>query len=203
MELTSLLHGAYVVAAVFGFGVMAVDMLGLLGDHDTGGDGAHGHGADGHQLSGDLDADGHHGSHGSHTSILMLLSRMRLAVYFCVGFGALGLAAEFTGPGVVRSLVWAVVGGALATFLARLMFKFQSRDVDSSLAESELLAQQAKVIIALAGTDMGKVRVQLGQMTVERYALCDNPDDEFGVDAEVEIVRISDECVYVRAVLAN
>ena len=200
MEFSSLLHGAYVVAAVFGFGVMAVDMLGLLGDHD-GAD--HGHGADGHQLSGDLDADGHHGAHGSHASILMLLSRLRLAVYFCVGFGALGLAAEFTGSGALMSLIWALVGGALAAFLARMMFKFQTRDVDSSLDESELLAQRGKVIIAVVGADMGKVRVQMGQMTLERYALCENPDDAFDVGATVEIVRTSDECVYVRGATAS
>lgn len=204
MDLSSLLHGAYVVAAVFGFGVMAIDMLGLLGDHDDGAGGhGHGHGGDGHHLSGDLDADGHHTSSGSHTSLLMLLSRLRLVVYFCVGFGGLGLAAEYTGSGLVMGLVWAVIGGALATFLARIMFRFQSRDVDSSLDESELLAQHAQVTVALRGTDMGKVRVHLGQMTLERYALCDDPADAFEVNSTVEIVRTSDECVYVSAVSSS
>jgi hypothetical protein len=202
VDVGTLVHGLFIVTAVFGVGVTAVDLLGLLGDHDDGGHhGDHGglesggH-ANGHDIGTDADiaSDGHGGAH----SLLFLLRNLRLAVYFCVGFGVLGLAAEFTGSGLIGALSWAGVGGVACAFLARAFFRFQSRDVDSSLREHELLAQPAKVIIPLSGKDMGKIRARLGQLTVERYALAESADESYTQDESVEIVRITDECVYVR-----
>jgi len=45
---------------------------------------------------------------------------------------------------------------------------------------------------------MGKVRVLIGQIIVERYALAEDAWESFRTDDLVEIVRVTDECVYVR-----
>ena len=110
------------------------------------------------------------------------------------------LVFEITGSNTLASLLWGLAAGVLSTLLARAMFRIQRRDVDSSLDESELLAQPATVIVPLSATDMGKVRMRMGQLTVERYALGEDPDDTFASNDSVENVRITPEHVYVRRI---
>lgn len=186
------LHGLYLFTTIFGVGVIAVDMLGLLGvehGHDAADGAADGGGASGE----DADGDG-----SGHTPVLSILRYLRLAVYFSLGFGPLGLVAEATGSGGLSSLLWSVPGGIAAGFLARLFFRFQQEDVDSSVREDELLLEQGRVIVPFTSRDMGKVRVRMGQIIVERYALAEDEWESFRTDDLVEIVRVTDECVYVR-----
>jgi hypothetical protein len=188
------LHGLYLFTTILGVGVIAVDMLGLLGTGDGDGDAdgvAEGDGAGGEDADGD-------GEGGGHTPVLSILRYLRLAVYFSLGFGPLGLAAEATGSGGLSSLLWSVPGGLAAGFLARLFFRFQQEDVDSSVQENELLLEQGRVIVPFSSRDMGKIRVRMGQIIVERYALAEDEWESFHTDDLVEIVRVTDECVYVR-----
>jgi len=121
------LHGLYLFTTIFGVGVIAVDMLGLLGTGDANADGdGDGGGADGEDAGGDGDG-------GAHTPVLSVLRYLRLAVYFSLGFGPLGLVAEATGSGGLSRLLWSVPGRLAAGFLARLFFRFQQQDVDSSV----------------------------------------------------------------------
>jgi hypothetical protein len=106
--------------------------------------------------------------------------------------------AEWTGASVLRSLAWAVPGGVIAAYLARLFFRFQQHDVNSQVLESELLLERAQVIVPLSNTNMGKVRIKMGQLVMERYALAEDEWETFKVDDQAEIVRVTDECVYVR-----
>jgi membrane protein implicated in regulation of membrane protease activity len=184
MDLASWLHGFYLFSTVFGVGVTAVDMLGLL---DTG----HGNG----DSNGGTD---HTGDAGGHVPLLSILRYLRMLVYFSLGFGPLGLVAEATGAGVLGSLAWAVPGGLVAALLARAFFRFQQHDVDSSVRQEELLFERAHVIVSMSHQDMGKVRLRLGQAVVERYALAEDASDAFRTDDVVEIVRVTDNCVYVR-----
>lgn len=186
------LHGLYLFTTVFGVGVTAVDMLGLLGTGESDADGA----AEGDGAGGE-DADGS-GNDGGHTPLLSILRYLRVVVYFSLGFGPLGLVAEATGSGGLASLLWSVPGGVAAGFLARLFFRFQQEDVDSSIQENELLLEQGRVIVPISNQDMGKVRVKMGQIIVERYALAEYEWESFRTDDLVEIVRVTDECVYVR-----
>jgi membrane protein implicated in regulation of membrane protease activity len=189
MVLQAWLDGLYFFATVFGVGVTAVDMLGILGNG-----GHHAHGAQGDH--GHVAHDGVH--HGAHVPLLSILRYLRMGVYFALGFGPLGLIAETTGVGVLGSLAWAVLGGIAATLLARAFFRFQQQDMDSSVRDEELLFERARVIASISGKNMGKVRVKLGQAVVERYALAEDAGEAFRTNDVVEIVRVEEDCVYVR-----
>ena len=180
----SWLHGLYLFMTVFSVGVIAIDMLGLFGTGDSDSD------------AGDLSADD--ASAGAAGSLLSMLRYVRIGTYFALGFGPVGLVAEWTGASVLRSLAWAVPGGVIAAYLARLFFRFQQHDVNSQVLESELLLERAQVIVPLSNTNMGKVRIKMGQLVLERYALAEDEWETFKVDDQAEIVRVTDECVYVR-----
>jgi membrane protein implicated in regulation of membrane protease activity len=195
-----MLHSLYIFATIFGVGVTAVDLLGLLGhdqmaDHgggDDGGDGDHGDAA--HD-----DGDHSHGDHsGSGGALLSVLRYLRTAVYFALGFGPAGLVAEATGSAALPALLWAAPAGVAAAFLARLLFRFQTKDMDSSVREEDLMFESARVIVPISHRDMGKVRARIGPVVVERYALATNADDAFGTGDVVQIVRVTDDCVYVQ-----
>jgi hypothetical protein len=185
MNSASWLHGLYIFTAVFGIGVTAVDMLGLFGDEGGESNGG---------TATDTEIQGVGGEAGPFLSILRYL---RTGVYFCLGFGPLGIVAEFLGASRLGSLAWAIAGGIVSAALARLVFRFQQHDVDSSIREDELLLERARVIVPLSHTTMGKVRVQMGQVIVERYALAEETWETFRTDDLVDIVRVTDDCVYV------
>jgi membrane protein implicated in regulation of membrane protease activity len=183
------LQGLYLFATIVGIGVTAVDMLGILGDGTEHGGGN----------GGDHDGVAHEGGpHGSHAPLVSMVRYLRMAVYFSLGFGPLGLVAQATGSAGMGSLLWAVPGGMAAAWLARAFFRFQQRDLDSTVRDEDLLFERARVIVPLSRTVMGKVRVKLGQAIVERYALAEDDEDSFRTDEVVEIVRVEDDCVYVR-----
>jgi len=185
MNSASWLHGVYIFTAIFGVGVTAVDLLGLFG-HDNGDSG------------GDIATGTEtHGAGGEAVHFLSVLRYLRTGVYFCLGFGPLGLAAEVLVSSVLGGLAWAIAGGITSAVLAGLFFRFQQHDVDSSIREAELLLERARVIVPLSHTHMGKVRAQMGQVIVERYALAEETWETFRTDDLVEIVRVTDDCVYV------
>ncbi|MDE0021514.1 MAG: hypothetical protein OXT69_09065 [Candidatus Poribacteria bacterium] len=188
-----MLIGLYWFAAILGVGVIVIDMLGLLGDDGNGMDG--GDAGD----AGDGDGDGGGESGGGGSAVLSVLRFMRIFIYFCVGFGPFGLAAMAFGSPPLVSLLWALGAGAASAFLARLFFRFQRTDLDSSLQEEELLFERATVIVPIpAGGGMGKVRVRVGQLVAERYAVSENSEESFGLDDIVSVARVTDDCVYVR-----
>lgn len=213
--LASWLHGVYLFTAIFGVGVTIVDLLGLLGnDHSGAHDTTHGgdhtdvsftgdHQAGDHQAGTHI-TDAQHGSEHSplsenhHIPILSALRYLRMIVYFSVGFGPVGLVAEATGASLLVGLIWALVTGITVTFLGRALFRFQQRDIDSSMKVEDLFLGNAKVIVSLTNQRMGKVRIQIGQSVAERYALAEDAGDSFPIDTEVQVVRVTDECVYVR-----
>lgn len=201
-----MLQGLYWFTAILGVGVTVVDLLGLIGagGQDDGGQADGGTG--GQPGAGDdgaaaVDAGG--GSGGSESSVggapvLSFLRYVRTVIYFCLGFGPFGIASTAFGSGAAGSLIWALAGGAGTAVLARLFFRLQRKELDSSIAEEELLFEEATVIAPIADGGMGKVRIRLGQSVAERYALAENPEARFPVDARVQVAQVTDRCVYVR-----
>lgn len=181
----------YIFAAVFGVGVTLVDMLGLLGADD-------GDGADDGAAADDDGADEGDGGE-VQAPLLSMFRYLRMLVYFCLGFGPFGLVAGHTGAGTVGTALWAVGGGMVTAVMARAFFRFQNRVVDSSLDDDEMLFEQASVTVPISDTDMGRIRVTIGQSVAERFALAADPNTFYATDDIVRIVNISDECVYVRA----
>lgn len=195
-----MLQALYWFTAILGVGVTVVDLLGLIGSGghadgsgaEAGGEGSGGDGPGG-QAAGE-DAGGASGG----APVLSFLRYVRTAIYFCLGFGPFGIASTAFGSGAAGSLIWALAGGSAVAVLARLFFRLQRTELDSSIEEEELLFEEATVIAPIAGGGMGKVRIRLGQSVAERYALAENPEERFAVDARVQVAQVTDRCVYVR-----
>ena len=88
--------------------------------------------------------------------------------------------------------------GVVAVFLAQAFFRFQRHDTDSQVRGAELVGQRATVIIPLDDKTMGKVRIQVGPVVTEQYALAAQPARRFDNGDEVMVASVTDECVYVQ-----
>ena len=217
----------FIASTVFSVGVVLLDFFGVLGGHhggETAGDVTAGHvfpgdlmspgnlGGDhtaadlvgaGHpdagHATGDQSGPIHHGpdQYGA-GPILSALVYLRLFVYFCLGFGPMGLVALATGRSAFASLLLAIPVGVAAVFLAQAFFRFQRQDTDSQLASADLVGQTATVIVPLDDRTMGKVRILVGPVVTEQYALAAHPGAAFKNGDQVMISSVTDECVYVR-----
>lgn len=127
-----------------------------------------------------------------------MLTYLRLLVYFCLGFGPTGWVGMATGRSPLLSLGLAIPVGLAAVFLAQAFFRFQRRDTDSQIGREELLTAEATVVVPLDHDTMGKVRIKSGLNVTDRFALAEEPGKQFAKGEPVRIVRVTDECVYVR-----
>ena len=197
-----MLIGLYWFAAILGVGVVTIDMLGLLGG-DDGGDGGDGGdaGGDGGDAGGDGadgEGDGEEGGEGGGGfTVLSILRYLRIFIYFCLGFGPIGLASNAFGSGYAVSLLWAVGCGGASAVLANLFFRFQRSDLDSSVREADLLFSKAEVTVPIPEGGMGKVRVQIGQVIAERYAQAENENESFARGEIVTVSNVEDDRIFV------
>ena len=157
-----------------------------------------GHPDTGH-ATGDQSGPMHHGPDQQGAGpILSALSYLRLFVYFCLGFGPMGLVALATGRSAIASLLLAIPVGVAAVFLAQAFFRFQRQDTDSQLTSADLVGQTGTVIVPLDDKTMGKVRILVGPVVAEQYALAAHPGAAFKNGDQVMVSSVTDECVYVR-----
>jgi hypothetical protein len=177
-SLAVILRNFYLFATIFGVGFLAVDLLGLFGDADDGGD------AD------DVGAEAGGG-------VLSVLHYFRTFLYFCAGFGPTGLVAGLFGYGTWPRLGWGLGAGIVAAMVARALFRFQHQDLDSTVAQHELLAERAVVTVPIARGQMGKVRLRMGPVVVERYAIAIDPHETFAREEVVQIIEVHNDCVKV------
>ena len=110
----------------------------------------------------------------------------------------MGLVAMATGRSAFASLLFAIPIGVAAVFLAQAFFRFQRQDTDSQLASADLVGHTGTVIIPLDDQTMGKVRILIGPVVTEQYALAAHPGTAFKSGDQVVISSVTDECVYVR-----
>ena len=214
----------FIASTIFSVGVVLLDFFGVLGGHhggETAGDVTAGHIGGDHTASDFSDAggvtghvpahlDGSHApgdhsgqmQHGSDQQgagpILSVLGYLRLFVYFCLGFGPMGLVAMATGRSAFTSLLFAIPVGVAAVFLAQAFFRFQRQDTDSQLASTDLVGQTGTVIVPLDDRNMGKVRILVGPVVTEQYALAAHPGAAFKSGEQVIVSSVTDECIYVR-----
>jgi membrane protein implicated in regulation of membrane protease activity len=132
------------------------------------------------------------------SKLLTALRYFRLFVYFSIGYGPVGLMAEYLGFSWWAALLWAIGSGLAIGALSRAFFQFQQRDVDSTVQTVDLFLGTATVIVPITAGNMGKVRVQIGQSIAERYAVAEEAHENFPAQTVVDIVRVTDDCVYVR-----
>ena len=192
----------FIASTVFSVGVVLLDFFGVLGGHHDGGtsgDVTTGHVFSGDHAPGDHSGQIHHGPDQQGAGpILSALSYLRLFVYFCLGFGPMGLVALATGRNAFASLLFAIPVGVAAVFLAQAFFRFQRQDTDSQLTSADLVGQTGTVIVPLDDKTMGKVRILVGPVVAEQYALAAHPGAAFKNGDQVMISSVTDECVYVR-----
>lgn len=184
------------------------------GDFDADGDGDDGFDHDGHADhaedfgdDSDADADDAHGeddlSKIAHdrklkkNPLLTLLSLLRSAVYFSMGFGPVGIVATMTGRKPLFTLFWSVPVGVIALIITQSVRKIQANKLDSQLKDSELIMAEAEVIVSIKPGMMGKVRVKLDRGVSDRYARAEEKSKEYPVGSKVRVVNISEECLFV------
>jgi len=205
----------YIFATVFGLGVLLVDMFmmftGSVGGDDHGGGGDHDGGADdGGNDAGATDvidaahahtAAHHDGSYVSHhqssrrgTFILRTLGIFRHFIYFCIGFGPIGLYAEATNQ---SAPLLAVAVGIFVALIAAAFRRFQSDKLDSTVKDAELLMEQGKVLVSINPGQMGRVRIRFGGMNIDRFARGKNPTDAFKVGDKIQVHEVRDDIVVV------
>jgi membrane protein implicated in regulation of membrane protease activity len=131
--------------------------------------------------------------------VLAGLRHLRSLVYFCVGFGPIGLLALWKGYWAPVSILWSVPAGLGSVFVVRRILRFQTKDTDSSLRPEDLLMRKATVLVSLSKGSMGKVRVEVGMGESEQYALPEHDEERFEKGEVVYVANVGDECVYVES----
>ncbi len=194
-----------VTAGHIGDDVAADVMVGHGDDGGSGHDGEavgldHSDAALAHETADQTDAGTSHAAHHQTAAVPVLsaLTYLRLFVYFCLGFGPVGWIALATGRPPLISLGLGALVGVVAVFLAQAFFRFQRHDTDSQLRPAELVGRAATVIVPLDDRTMGKVRIQVGLVVTEQYALAARRGASFRTGDEVVVASVTDECVYVR-----
>lgn len=192
-SLEIILRNLYLFATIFGGGFLIIDLLGLLDSGD--GDADAGDADAGNVDAGEVDDVG--GGEGIGRGIIGILRYIRTFIYFCAGFGPTGLAAGLFGYGTGSKFLWALGTGAIVAVIARALFRFQHQDLDSTIAQHELLAERAEVTVPISGGKMGKVRLRVGVSVVEKFAVAAEPTDSFARGALVRIIETNNDCVTV------
>ncbi|TFH06018.1 MAG: hypothetical protein E4H09_01040 [Spirochaetales bacterium] len=212
----------YIAASVFGVGVTVLDLIGLIGDQDNeadDGDGMDadsgseddggGEGVDGDGDDGGSDTDADDGADGDAPSsvaghdrrqrrspVLRILSTLRNLVYFALGFGPTGWFALATGETVASSLIWGAGVGLVVVAGARILRRVLRSELSSEIQESDLLMSAAKVLVTVNPNQLGRVRVRIGEVFVDRYARSTS-DLPISPGTRVRVVDIGDDCVVV------
>ena len=206
------LFSIYIGATILGVGITFFDLIGLFGGHEGGSD----HDGSGDD-SGQIEADSGHEDFGNEdivhsddegsvvghdrsekrNPILTLLSVMRNLIFFCLGFGPVGWFALATTGSGLNSLFWSIPMGALALVGTRTVRRFMRRELNSDIQASELLMERGIVTVSIGSGELGRVRIKLGDIYVERFARAVGSEATIRVGTQVRVTDISDECVYV------
>ena len=148
-------------------------------------------------VDGDVDGSTEVTGYDGGTMVLSMLLWLRMAVYFCLGFGPTGLASVVGGSSALVALLTAMPVGVASLLLAQWFFRFQRSNTDSSLRAVDMIQAPATVTIPLTHRTMGRVRVDAGMNVTEQYALAEFEDGDFRKGDAVRVVRVTDEAVYV------
>lgn len=130
-------------------------------------------------------------------ALLKTISLLRTAVYFCAGFGPVGLFAWLTHQGALASFLWSVPVGLATAIITRLLMRLFKKEVDSSVKEDELLMETGQVIVTIGKGELGKVRVHLGEIYVDRFARAKSKDETIPIGSDIRVCDIEEDCLIV------
>ena len=193
----------YIAATVFGVGVTALDLIGLIGDQDTEGDDGDGDDSDGGETDADEGGAGEvqssvagHDTRQRRNPVLRILSALRNLVYFALGFGPTGWFALGTGETIAASLIWGGGVGLVVVAGARILRRVLRSELSSEIQESDLLMETGTVLVTVNPNKLGRVRVHVGEAFVDRYARS-RSDLPISPGTAVRVVDIGDDCVFI------
>ncbi len=129
--------------------------------------------------------------------ILKFLSYLRTLVYFSFGFGPVGWIVFSTGQKDLSSLFFSIPAGIVFAVAGRLFKRLQTHELDSQVKDAELLMERAEVLVTIGAGQLGKIRVNLDNTYVERYAKAKERTAVYPAGTEVRVVSITDECLIV------
>ena len=171
------------------------------GDSDGGVDGE-----DGGDEGEDADEGGDDDSHPSVVAhdirrrkglALRMVTTLRSLVYFSVGFGPVGWFATTQYSNPVATLAWSVPVGVIVLVLARGLRRLFRKDLSSDIKMTDLIMEAGEVIVSIGSGQMGKARISVGGVYVERFARAKDGQTEIPVGSKIRVVDVDQECVFV------
>ena len=159
----------------------------------------------------DGQGDGHGGDHGdaAHGDVIaqhiskgesVLLNIMRVLrnlIYFCMGFGPTGFVALLMHKSALESLLWAGSLGVIILIGASLLRRALRKDLSSDISSADLLMESGEVIVTIGRGQMGKVRVKVDGVYVDRYAYAKDPEEIIKLGTTVRVVDSDETNIYV------
>ena len=130
--------------------------------------------------------------------VLAILTALRTAVYFSLGFGPVGWFATTQYPSLATTLLWSLPMGVVVAIGTRMLRSFMRRDLSSTITHEDLIMEKGVVTVSIATGQIGKVRVLVGGTYVDRFAKS-SESDSLPVGAVVRVVDSDDEYVYVES----
>ncbi len=208
----------YIATAVLGIGVKIVDLLGLFsGDEDKEGETGQNfdeqdsieetQGTDDQNADMDTEENGIKGAQDSilykdknryGDSIITLISVLRYTVYFCLGFGPVGLFYIIMYEKNLASLYYSVPMGFVVILIVIIVRKTLIKELDSRFKDSDFIMEKAEVLVTIGKKSMGKIRINYAGTYQDRYARNSDRDKIIERGSLVRIIDITDECFIVK-----
>lgn len=129
--------------------------------------------------------------------VFKTLTILRSAVYFCAGFGPVGLFAWLSKLSPISSLMWSIPTGIASIVITRLLMRLFKKEIDSTVKEHELLMEHGIVTVSIEKGEIGKVRINLGSAYIDRYAKAKNPNESIPLGSSIYVCDIEEDCLIV------
>jgi len=191
---------------IFGAGVTLIDFLGILDNigNDSGNSGSND--SDSDDASAVIAKQGsnlvHEDKKTDEKPGIKILSRimtvLRSAVYFTLGFGPTGLFASISGLSKTTGLLWALAAGATMMILARILKRLIRRDLDSSIKPDELLQEEGVLLLPLNGEGISKAAVRQYGRETEIYVRCRNKDMKLLKGTKIIIEEYDNDVYWIK-----
>ena len=98
-----------------------------------------------------------------------------------------------------RRMIWSLPVGVVSLIGTRTLRRLMRRELNSEVSSSELLMERGVVTVSIGAGELGKVRIKLGDVYVERCARAAAPEVSIHAGTAVRVTDVTDECVYVEA----
>lgn len=127
----------------------------------------------------DSDTDVHVGDTDLDHGVWLPFFSLRFYTYFFAGFGATGLLIHYltqTNP-VTGAIISGLVGLASGLIVAMLMRALRTTETTTSAKDKDVLGKEATVLVAIRGSNPGRIRCSVKGDIIDFLAVSDEPVD--------------------------